>query len=158
MLVMVADAFRLWSVPGAFLGQWLVAPIAFKLGRLLVAHWMAEHHRPAIAAFVGTTGASADSILPAVPRFWALAGALLFMAGVMMAGLVIPLNRWGWLEGPLAETNRQMILAVAWCLWSLACWVIALTFSPRRLPMAAAAAVLFLAALFISTNFGGPQP
>ena len=163
----IADTFRLWSVPAAFLGTIMLAPIACNLGRLLLADWLSQRGMNAAALKVGFHGDLDDSVMHAGPRFWAFFGAILFMLAILVAGLIIPFSRsgavdmylilfldtigFGWI-GVVAAWRSFLILS--WGLWALGCWIIVLSIAPRPKWMVVASVLLWWAAYVGSEGIG----
>ncbi|QDH33980.1 hypothetical protein [Porphyrobacter sp. YT40] len=167
-VVHVGDAFRAWSVPGALLSIVLIAPIAWKLGRLLLARSLQRQGWQNTAEMVAVAGTLDESIRRPGPRFITLAAALVFMVAIMIAGAAIPLSRVGWSERAVAFALEQYgmagadrtfwngLMAFCWGLWASGCWAIAIAFSPRPAMMLAAAGVLGVAAFVATQGIGGP--
>lgn len=164
----LADAFRAWAVPGAFLSIVLVAPVAWQLGRVLVAQSFQRHGWQHTAEILAAQGTLDQSIRSPVPRFVTLIAALLFMVAIMVAGAAIPLSRVEWAEraidmalayNGMAGGNRAFwngLITFSWMLWSSGCWAVAIAFSPRPAMMTAAGSILWWAAFLATQNIGEP--
>lgn len=164
----VSDAFRAWSVPGAFLSFVLTAPVAWQLGRLLLARAFRRHGWEATAHLVAVDGTLDDSTRKPGARFITLATAMVSMVAVMIAGAAIPLSRVEWAEQGVTDILVQMgqpggsrtfwngLLAMSWALWATGCWAIAVAFSPRPLVMTGAGVVLWWASVFATSQIGSP--
>ena len=164
----IGDAFRAWSVPGAFLSIVLIAPVAWQLGRLLLARSFQRHGWEATAHLVAVDGTLDASIRKPGPRFVTLVAALVFMVAIMIAGAAIPLSRVGWAEQSVADTLAYIgqagadrtfwngLLAMSWALWATGCWAIAIAFSPRPKVMTGAGVALWWAAVFATSHIGAP--
>lgn len=162
-IVHIADAFRWWAVPGAFLASVLIAPLIWRLARWQLASWLMPRCRAA-ARIITPVGHPSDTVMDDKPRFGAFFGALILMQAVMIGGTMIPLSRMDaansfmvltlnvfglhWLE---AAVGWRFVLALVWMLWGIGCWFVAMAFSPRPKLLALASVFIWFAA-FVATN------
>lgn len=135
----LADAWRWWTVPGAFLGCWLLAPRIY--GLALAIHIDLPTH---------------DLIFPAHQRLGAFMGAFIFMLAVIIAGSVIPLATDRRIEGfSEAAPLFRVIFCVVWFLFGCAAWGIAASLAPRWRWITIASVMMWIAAFAATYSMQG---